>query len=186
MESGQRAVNDCFFNLFVYEMLIMMVKKHYELPPEKQSQQDLCQEVETIGQQLGMRSVDLLDIKNTTKLTNQQDIMKFIAMSVWPFFFAERINKLQTNNHGFFSLVDEQFRFLSRLSTDRPDSRDFKNCIQVFQAFVVGIIKGALQNLGNDPVPDVKVDMRRLKDTDAFDSLEIKVTFGDKAAKRKK
>ena len=42
-------VNDAFFNLIVYEMLTLSLKKHQALPEEKQSIPNLCLEVETMG-----------------------------------------------------------------------------------------------------------------------------------------
>ena len=125
-------------------------------------------------------------MKQTAKLTTQLEVVKFIAVSVWPYFFAERINKLQMNKHGLFHLVDDQFRFLSRLSSDRPDSTQFTNAVRVFESFIIGIIKGSLQNLGSDPVPEVKIQMIKAKETDAFHSLELTIVFRDKSSPSKR
>ena len=80
-----------------------------------------------MGNQLGTRVIDALDMRQTTKLNNQLELMKYLAMTVWPYIFGEKILKLTTNNHGLFEMIDTQFRFFARLSSDDTESKEYKN-----------------------------------------------------------
>ena len=49
---------------------------------------------------------------------------------------------------GACLIIDEKMEFLARLSTDNPDTREHKARIEVYHAFIIGLIKGVLGNLG--------------------------------------
>ena len=90
------------------------------------------------------------------------------------------------NKQGTYQLLDEQIRFLARLSSDNPDTKQFRNMVQVFEHFIIGIVKGALQNLGIDPLPDVKLVMQKAKETDPYPSLEITIKYTERGNTRRK
>ena len=123
------------------------------------------------------------DIKNKgkVKLSDQLDVTKFLACEVWEFLFQNQIKRIQTNNCGTFFLFDDNFRFLARLSSDNPESKDFKNKVQVFESFLIGIVRGALQNLGNEPAPEVKMAMTKQNEADQYPTLHITVKYVDKS-----
>ncbi len=60
---------------------------------------------------------------------------------------------LRTNNAGTFILTDDAFKFIARVSSADHESREFKEKIKTYEAFVIGLIKGALINLGYDMIP---------------------------------
>mmetsp|Transcript_103055 Transcript_103055/g.142598 ORF Transcript_103055/g.142598 Transcript_103055/m.142598 type:complete len:80 (-) Transcript_103055:94-333(-) len=79
--------------------------------------------------------------------------MKFICTEFWPYLFTYRIAKLSTNNSGTYMLTDDKFKFIARLSCDDHYSSAFKCKLRCFEAFIAGILSGALNNLGIEPAP---------------------------------
>ena len=49
--------------------------------------------------------------------------------------------------------------FLTRLSGGNPESSELKAKVQVYQAFIIGLIKGVLVNLGAEGPIDCKLKM---------------------------
>ena len=55
---------------------------------------------------------------------------------------------LKSNGQGAYQIIDDGNEFLARLSCDDPEAPAFKRKVEVYKAFLVGIIKGVLYNLG--------------------------------------
>ena len=55
-------------------------------------------------------------------------------------------------------MTDESFKFIARVSSSDHESKEFKDKIKCYESFVVGLIKGALINLGYE-VPPVVVPL---------------------------
>ena len=55
---------------------------------------------------------------------------------------------MRTNNSGTFILIDDSFKLIARVSNSDMESQDFKDKIKCYETFVVGLVKGALFNLG--------------------------------------
>ena len=49
--------------------------------------------------------------------------------------------------------------FLARLSSEAPESAEHKSRVQVYHAFVIGLIKGVLVNLGAEGPIDCRLKM---------------------------
>ena len=81
--------------------------------------------------------------------------MKFICTEFWKFTFSKQVDNLRTNNIGTFILTDDSFKFIARVSASDHDSPEFKQKIKCYEMFVVGLIKGALGNLGYEYPPQV-------------------------------
>lgn len=86
--------------------------------------------------------------------------MRFVCVELWEFVFAHRIDRLSTNSEGVYLLIDEQCRFLSRLSSNEPESPAFKQRAKVFEYYIIGLMKGALVNLGIEPSPTIKLRLK--------------------------
>lgn len=121
---------------------------------------ELQTEVEQLGSQLGRKAIDHLQLKLETKHSTQLEVMRFVCVELWEFVFAHRIDRLSTNSEGVYLLIDEQCRFLSRLSSDAPESPEFKQRAKVFEYYLVGLMKGALTNLGIEPSPTIKLRLK--------------------------
>ena len=55
---------------------------------------------------------------------------------------------LKSNGQGAYQIIDDSNEFLVRLSFDDPESPEFIHKVSVYKAFLMGIIKGVLYNLG--------------------------------------
>lgn len=81
--------------------------------------------------------------------------MKFLCTEFWKFTFAKSVDNLRTNNAGTFILTDDAFKFIARVSTRDHESKEYKDKIRCYESFIVGVIKGAIQNMGYDSLPQV-------------------------------
>lgn len=89
------------------------------------------------------------------KFQTQLDTMKFICTEFWKFTFSKAVDNLRTNNAGTFIMTDEAFKFIARVSTRDHESKEFKEKIKCYEGFVIGMIRGALMNLGYEIPPQV-------------------------------
>jgi hypothetical protein len=81
--------------------------------------------------------------------------MKFVCTEFWKFTFAKSVDNLRTNNAGTFIMTDDAFKFLARVSNRDHESKEYKEKIKFYESFIIGVIKGALMNLGFDVPPIV-------------------------------
>ena len=89
--------------------------------------------------------------------------MKFVCTEFWKFTFAKSVDNLRTNNSGTFILTDDAFKFLARVSNRDHESKEYKEKIKFYEQFIVGVIKGALMNLGFDVPPIVQSAIKEAK-----------------------
>jgi len=82
--------------------------------------------------------------------------MKFLCTEFWKFAFAKAVDNLRTNNAGVFILTDDAFKFIARVSNKDNESKEFKDKVKCYESFVVGMIRGALSNMGYDIIPQVQ------------------------------
>mmetsp|Transcript_1072 Transcript_1072/g.660 ORF Transcript_1072/g.660 Transcript_1072/m.660 type:complete len:99 (+) Transcript_1072:298-594(+) len=76
--------------------------------------------------------------------------MKFLCTNFWQFVFSKQVDNLRTNNSGTFIMIDEAFKFIARLSCEDNESKEYKDRVKCYESFVVGLLKGALLNMGFD------------------------------------
>ena len=86
--------------------------------------------------------------------------MKFLCTEFWKFAFAKSVDNLRTNNAGTFIITDEAFKFIGRLSCKDHESREFKDKVKCYEGFIIGMIRGALMNLGYDVPPQVQTAIK--------------------------
>ena len=55
---------------------------------------------------------------------------------------------LKSNGQGAYQIIDDANEFLARLSSDDDEAPEFLRQVCVYKAFLCGIIKGCLYNLG--------------------------------------
>ena len=125
---------------------------------------DLFKEIEDIGKDLGRKILDVLIRDVSVKFQTQLDCIKFVCTEFWKYTFSKQIDNLRTNNSGTFIFVDDSFKFIGRVSNHDHESREYKEKIKLYENFVVGLLKGALTNLGfehalqvNAVVKDAKI-----------------------------
>ena len=109
------------------------------------------QEIENVGVLLGRRIIDVItkDLSNVHQ--TQLDIVKYLCVQFWQYVFGKQIDNLKTNNSGTFVLYDTN-KFLGRISSQPlPNGQKNPDCLDrqiTYSFYIVGLIKGALKNLG--------------------------------------
>jgi len=84
-------------------------------------------------------------------------VVRYFFNQVWSFVFASdgaNLSISKSKKGDYFEVQDNQFRFLARISPEY-DARNYR-------FFVLGVVRGALMNLGIEPSP--KVEMVILND----------------------
>lgn len=89
--------------------------------------------------------------------------MKFLCTEFWKFAFSKGVDNLRTNNAGTFIILDDAFKFLARVSCKDHESKEYQEKIAFYEAFVIGMIIGALMNLGYDQTPQVKSNFKETR-----------------------
>ena len=79
--------------------------------------------------------------------------MKFMCTEFWKFAFSKQVDNLRTNNSGTFILIDDAFKLIGRVSNNDNESKEFKDKVKCYEHFVVGLVRGALFNLGFEHSP---------------------------------
>lgn len=149
-KSMSSEVFDSFYELFLYEALEQLISQHQS----KQSPlADTIADIEQVGMSLGRKIIDLLIREMQVKFQVQLDVMKFICTEFWKFTFSKAVDNLRTNNAGTFIMTDEAFKFIARVSGKDHESKEYKEKIRCYEAFIVGMIRGAIVNLGFDQIP---------------------------------
>lgn len=84
---------------------------------------------------------------NRARFVDHFDIVKYICKEFWTAIFKKQVDNLKTNHRGVYVLRDNNFRWFSRLSSDRGLT---ETAIEgaLYPAFPCGLIRGALANLG--------------------------------------
>ena len=72
--------------------------------------------------------------------------------------------------------------FLARLSSDNNESPEHKARVQVYHAFIIGLIKGCLVNLGAEGPIDCRLKMIHHQDM-AYPKLQIDLTYMERNKK---
>lgn len=112
------------------------------------------QEIENVGVLLGRRIIDVITKDQSNVHQTQLDVVKYLCVQFWQYVFGKQIDNLKTNNLGTFVLYDTN-RFLGRISTSPlPTGEKSPDCLDrqiTYSFYVVGLIKGALKNLGAAP-----------------------------------
>ena len=106
-----------------------------------------------MGKELGIRIIDVLIRDMVEKLQTQLCCMKYVCTNFWKYVFGKQVDNLRTNNSGTFIFIDESFKFIARLSCADPYSPAYVAKVRCYEAYVIGLIKGALFNLGFDHAP---------------------------------
>ncbi|CDW86850.1 UNKNOWN [Stylonychia lemnae] len=174
----QNEIFDSFYELFIYESIEQIIQKHKNKEasqissnaPGQQSQQqastvqqDIYHEIDMIARTLGRKIIDLLIRDIQYKFQTQLDTMKFICTEFWKFTFSKQVDNLRTNNTGTYIFTDEAFKFTGRVSNNDHESKEYKQKIKCYESFVVGLIIGALMNIGYDKVPIVNTQIAGTK-----------------------
>ena len=210
---------DAFYEQLVYCQLEMIVQKYIDIQQQSiveardklkpyddlkaiqdsinkqwySLRQQMQQEIENLGVSIGRKIVDLMTKNNSELLQTNMEIMRYISTKFWKYIFGKYSDTLRKNNScTYFELVDQQFKFLGRISGPMPSMSAMRNADQPipdhkqtykdrqkqYSYYIIGLIKGALKNFG---LSIKGVDMNELGENPEY-PLEAKfsITFSSK------
>ncbi|KAH9393367.1 PREDICTED: trafficking protein particle complex subunit 6B-like [Rhagoletis zephyria] len=107
---------------------------------------------ENVGFQVGFRYIEKYT-REWNRFKDELDIIKFVCKEFWSAIFGKQADTLRTNHQGIYVLLDNQFRFILKIS----DSQQGLNSVAKYLAFSCGLIRGALSNLGVNAVVTAEV-----------------------------
>lgn len=119
---------------------------HVEVPDEQQALAILSakrRRIEALGHDVGGRLVERVAL-HRDRLEHDLDMVKFVCKDFWEAVFSKQIDVLRTNHRGLYVLTDNNFRWLSTVSStpEHPGSPED------YVVFPCGLICGALSRLG--------------------------------------
>lgn len=82
--------------------------------------------------------------KDSQRIKEELDVMKFICKEFWSAIFHKQVDNLRTNHQGIYVLVDNKFRYIANISS----GKQYLDLMPKYLAFSCGLIRGALSNLG--------------------------------------
>ena len=93
--------------------------------------------------------------QNRPRLGEHLDVIKFVCKEFWADLFGKTVDNLRTNHRGTFVLKDNNFRWVTRLSTNQqaPGAPAQPAATELAKDFLVlpcAIVRGALCHLGVD------------------------------------
>ena len=159
---GVRAVAECGFDFLHMEMVhyfaVQVSQQDSSATAEVQAAK-LQGKLEGLGWSVGHRLADRYT-KDLSFLVDQLDVIKFLCKDLWLALFSRQVDKLQTNHRGVYVLHDTAFRLLLHChALQGMQAREVEEQGRLFLAFSVGLVRGALSNLGLNAA--VKADISK-------------------------
>ncbi|KAB7506928.1 UNVERIFIED_CONTAM: hypothetical protein RMT77_008463 [Armadillidium vulgare] len=133
----------------LFELLHMEIVKTFT---DSKDKDDAASKLEYIGFTTGYRFVERAT-RETNRFKDELDIMKYICKVFWVSVFKKEIDNLRTNHQGVYVLNDNNFRFLTRISS----GKQYLQYAPRFVTFTCGLIRGSLANLGINCVVTAEV-----------------------------
>lgn len=100
--------------------------------------------LDDVGYTTGYRYVERLTVDMLRFHDEELDVMKFICREFWTSIFHKQIDNLRTNRSGQYVLLENRFRFISKMS----NGKQYIELIPKYLAFTCGLIRGALADFG--------------------------------------
>ncbi|XP_068693095.1 trafficking protein particle complex subunit 6b-like [Montipora capricornis] len=127
----------------LFEFVHMEIVAYFQNKPGKHIDNDVIQNLEHLGFSVGQRLVERFT-KDSPRFKDELEIMKYICKDFWTAVYKKQIDNLRTNHQGTYVLQDNNFQLLTQMS----DGKQYTEDAPKFLAFPVGLIRGALSNLG--------------------------------------
>ncbi|XP_065200384.1 trafficking protein particle complex subunit 6b-like [Planococcus citri] len=139
------ALQDILFEFLHHEIVAYFNEKQDK---EKEDVSDL----EYIGYSCGYRIVERLT-KDWPRFKEELDMLKFLCTDFWSSIYKRQVDNLRTNHQGVYVLLDNDFRFFSRMSS----GNQYLEHAPLYVTFTCGLVRGALANLGLNCVVSAEV-----------------------------
>lgn len=108
--------------------------------------------LESLGFRVGINLGEQLT-KDVPRFKDDLEIMKFICRDFWSAIYQKQVDNLRTNHQGVYVLQDNNFRFLTHLSS----GKEFIEHAPKFLAIPCGFVRGVLANLGINSIVTAEV-----------------------------
>jgi len=140
-EKTQIAEN-CFDYLFME-----MVHFFSDIDNNNEKEKELKNsKLEQMGYLTGQSLAERLT-QDRSRFTDNLDVIKFVCKDFWSTIFKKQVDNLKTNHKGTYVLTDNNFKWFSKMSSNKGPE-DFKKEVLPYLNFPCGIIRGVLSNLG--------------------------------------
>jgi len=162
---GVRSVSEASFDFLHMEMVnyfTQQIQQQQDIVSSEALNKRLYVKLEGMGFVVGQRLAERYT-KDVNWLSEQLDVIKFMCKDFWIAVFKKQVDKLQTNYKGIYVLHDATFRLLTHMfptSATSPSDPVLLEQARIYCAFSVGIIRGALLNLG--VIASVKAEILKL------------------------
>lgn len=118
------------------------------LDSEDADSDDVTLRIENHGFDIGLRISELIMFKSSNqKMVDILDIMKFVCRDVWRVLYGKQMSNLRTNHRGTFVLVDNSYKLIETLMSDKGNADTIKKCKNHLW-FPCGVIRGILMSFG--------------------------------------
>lgn len=141
-----RQVNSSALDFLLIEA-VPTVKEVLESQDSEISEDDLYYRIEGYGFRVGKGLSEILT-RDRARFEDQLDLMKFICKDLWITLFKKQIDNLKTNHRGTYVLIDNNFRYCQRMSTNAANEANTVKMATPYLWFPVGIVRGVLSGLG--------------------------------------
>ena len=84
------------------------------------------------------------------------DYIKHIALDVWSYVFRTGVEKVKTEYGGKHDLYVRQFEWISVLSNQDVNSKEYIEKVKLYLTYVCGILRGALAAMGLESQVDAE------------------------------
>lgn len=118
--------------------------------------------------------------KDWPRFKEELDMLKFLCTDFWSSIYKRQVDNLRTNHQGVYVLLDNEFRFFSRISAGNQyleyaplvskyyieslkfsilisDAYELQCILLQYVTFTCGLIRGALANLGINCVVSAEI-----------------------------
>ena len=145
-----KMAEESLFEFLHHEIVAFLVENEKKMANE--GGQNAVSKLERIGFATGYRIVERLT-REWPRFKDELDTMKFICKDFWLAVHRKQIDNLRTNHQGVYVLLDNRFRFLSHMSA----GKQYLECSPQYLAYMCGMMRGALSNLGLNCVVTAEV-----------------------------
>ncbi|EGF83222.1 hypothetical protein BATDEDRAFT_85814 [Batrachochytrium dendrobatidis JAM81] len=142
-EAEDRQVSESAWDYFYMEV-VSVEQRLYKVDSDADA---AYSKLELLGFRVG-HGIAERSTKDRPRFVDTLDIIKFICKEMWISVFKKQVDNLKTNHRGVFVLVDNNFKWLSRMASDTLTGEASKTMIAEHLALPCGIIRGTLAGLG--------------------------------------
>lgn len=111
---------------------------------EKKNEETKYAEIEALASLLGRNVIEVCSDDKLAKYKSTKEVLHFIGSEVWPYLFLKKISNIIGKEEGqeLYLFIDEDFRFLRRISPEDDKSKEY---VSFCTSFVARLLKAMLK-----------------------------------------